>query len=237
MLVILPNAFGEAAANMAIDAALLETLPEESAVFRHYAWTEPAITFGYSQHYAEVAAATPAGVTRCRRMTGGGIVDHRNDWTYTLILQNELAAAQGSSTDLYATVHTTAAEAIADQGVHTQLAPCPRQCDRNLGQNDGPDHCFLQPAMNDVLTNDGRKMAGAAMKRTRQGILLQGSIDRSTLPPTFDFDAFSRNFAQLLSGSLGLTIEQPEDLRPLFNAELIEQEKERFGSEAWTFRR
>jgi len=72
MFVTLPNAFGDAATNMAIDAALLDTLPERTVAFRHYGWTEPCRTFGYSQRHGEVAAHTPDGVTLCRRMTGGG---------------------------------------------------------------------------------------------------------------------------------------------------------------------
>ena len=45
------------ATNMAIDASLLYTLPVGIAAFRHYGWTEPAITFGYTQCSAEVRAA------------------------------------------------------------------------------------------------------------------------------------------------------------------------------------
>ncbi len=56
-LIILPNAFGDAATNMAVDASLLYTLPKGIAAFRHYGRTEPAITFGYTQRIAEIQAA------------------------------------------------------------------------------------------------------------------------------------------------------------------------------------
>lgn len=237
MLVILPNAFGDAATNMAIDTALLETLPEETAVFRHYGWTQPCCTFGYSQRYSEVAAHAPDGATLCRRMTGGGIVDHRNDWTYALIMNQKAACAGLSSTELYAEIHTALSEALAEQDILTQLAPCPRKCDEAATIKTGPDQCFIQPVMNDVLHPKGAKVAGAAMKRTRKGLLIQGSIDREALPVDLDLEVFSQSFATLLARSLKLLQKQPDDLRPYFQSQVIDREKEKFASDAWLKRR
>ncbi|MFU8847388.1 MAG: lipoyl protein ligase domain-containing protein [Opitutales bacterium] len=238
MFLTLPNAFGDAATNMAIDAALLDTLPEACVAFRHYGWTEPAITFGYSQRYQEVKAASPEGITLCRRMTGGGIVDHRNDWTYALIIQRTANCADLSSNELYARVHQALAQALAALQTETRLAPCPRQCGAApASKSSGPSQCFVQPVMNDVLHPDGRKIAGAAMKRTRNGLLLQGSVDRAALPEALDFQSFPEHFIHTLTQSLTLTRHQPEDLRPYFNSERIERERSKFASAPWTQRR
>lgn len=237
MFVTLPNAYGDATTNMAIDAAILETLPEGQVIFRHYGWTEPAMTFGYSQSYEQVAALCPDGVALCRRMSGGGIVDHRNDWTYALVIQKNTPAGDISSTELYQKIHAALAESLAEQNVTTQLAACPRKCDEAPTKPGGPDQCFVQPVMNDVLTPEGRKIAGAAMKRTRNGLLLQGSVDRAALPRKLNFQSFPEHFIQTLTQSLTLTRHQPEDLRPYFNSERIEREKEKFASAPWTQRR
>ena len=237
MLITLPNAFGDAATNMAIDAALLETIPEGQMTFRHYGWTEPAITFGYSQHHREVAALCSEGIALCRRMSGGGIVDHRNDWTYSLVIQKDNPVAGISSTDLYAKIHAALADALACQKVATQSAPCPRQCQDTMTKSDGPDQCFVQPAFNDVLTSDGRKIAGAAMKRTKKGLLIQGSIDRAALPDSLDYNLFQENFIKQLIESLELSPHSPYDLRPYFRSDVIEREKQKFSSEEWTNRR
>ena len=53
-LLRLPNSLADASTNMAIDAALLKSIPAEVALFRHYAWSEPTITFGYTQKWVEV---------------------------------------------------------------------------------------------------------------------------------------------------------------------------------------
>lgn len=65
---------GEAAFNMALDEALLESVGKLGApVLRFYGWTQPAATFGYFQHYAEIERTTLLRPL-IRRPTGGGQV-------------------------------------------------------------------------------------------------------------------------------------------------------------------
>src|ERR1700683_863287 len=71
---------------MALDEALLESSAQLGRpVLRFYSWTEPAATFGYSQKYAEVARMTLLRPL-VRRTTGGGLVPHDADWTYSLVV-------------------------------------------------------------------------------------------------------------------------------------------------------
>lgn len=237
MFIRLPNAYGDAFTNMAVDAALLETVPPGAVCLRHYGWSEPAFTYGYSQSLEAVRTVLPDGVQACRRMSGGGIVDHRNDWTYALHLHSEAACAQTRPTTLYALVHQAIADALRATGQDCQLAPCPRHCSERPPLASGPETCFLQPVMNDVLNAEGRKVAGAAMKRTRSCLLLQGSIDRSALPAAIDFNQFAGHFASALASALDLKPEHPDDLRPFFNRALIEQNKALFASADWAGRR
>jgi lipoate-protein ligase A len=237
-LIILPNAFGDAATNMAVDASLLYTLPAGIAAFRHYGWTEPSITFGYTQAYAQVRAATDESIRLCRRITGGGIVDHRNDWTYTLVIQAELTAARAPATELYKTIHRCIQQALASQLIQCQLAPCPNACTQiPVTQPTGPNQCFAQPAASDVIRPDGLKIAGAAMKRTREGLLVQGSIDRHTLADHFDYALFAAQFHQHISTSLAIPIGTTEDLRALFNGPRIQEERKQFSAQQWTRKR
>src|SRR5258708_8551709 len=65
--------------NMAIDEALFETVRLPS--IRFYRWNSPALSFGYFGKFADVADY--AGERDLvRRWTGGGIVFHRDDFTY-----------------------------------------------------------------------------------------------------------------------------------------------------------
>lgn len=236
LLLVLPNTAHDAATNMAIDASLLYSAPEESAIFRHYDWTEPTITFGYTQRIKEIKTVVPDNIYLCRRLTGGGIVDHRHDWTYALALNSQLSAAQIPATELYAAIHKCIQQALATQSIATQLAPCPRACgEAPANPSVGPSQCFVLPAANDVMHPNGRKIAGAAMKRTRQGLLIQGSIDRSTLPETFNFQTLSNTFPKVLADALNLNLS--EDCKNLPDKQHIHQERERFESAAWTNRR
>lgn len=224
---------------MAIDASLLYTLPTGIASFRHYGWTEPAITFGYTQRFAEVQATFPNDDLRlCRRLTGGGMVDHRNDWTYALAIQSDLAAAQMPAKDLYARLHRSIQTALESQQIESQLAPCPRACGQlPQPKRSSPDQCFVQPTTDDVLRPDGVKIAGAALKRAREGLLIQGSINKDALPDAFDFNAFANSFQQNIAHALELPIGTTEDLRTLFDSPRIQQERIRFESDAWQTKR
>lgn len=250
MLVTLPNAFGDAATNMAIDAALLENIPRGLAAFRHYGWLEPAASFGYAQAYKSVASvytgADPALPTALvRRLTGGGIVDHRNDWTYALIIEASLHAAQVPATELYACIHRAIGQTLASLGIEARLAPCPKNCPTHNSplcaqppsSQMPPSKCFESAAANDVLRSDGRKIAGAAMKRSRRGLLIQGSIDRGALPDTFNYMTFQSQLVEQLATALNLPAHTLKDIRPLFHSERIEAEKKRFADDTWNQRR
>src|SRR5207248_11592242 len=74
-----------AAENMAVEEALLEAAGcIATPVLRFYSWSEPAASFGYFQRYAEVLQLTSLRPL-VRRPTGGGLVTHDADWTYSLI--------------------------------------------------------------------------------------------------------------------------------------------------------
>ncbi|HEY6227487.1 MAG TPA: octanoyltransferase, partial [Verrucomicrobiae bacterium] len=77
---------GESAWNMALDEVLLNSISAIGRpVLRFYGWTDTAATFGYFQKYADIAAWTPLRPL-IRRPTGGGLVPHDADWTYSVII-------------------------------------------------------------------------------------------------------------------------------------------------------
>ncbi len=75
------------------------------------------------------------------------------------------------------------------------------------------------------------------MKRSRQGLLIQGSLDRSGLPRTLNFFSFQKHLLDHLASILDLKLSELEDIRPLFKSERIELEKQRFAGDAWNCRR
>lgn len=152
---------------MALDEALLESAPRHGQpVLRFYGWVEPAATFGYFQRFAEVGRATLLRPL-IRRPTGGGIVPHDADWTYSLAFPASHAWQSLRAEESYRRVHEWVRDAFERIGVAVELAPCCRKT--------GPGQCFAGYEKSDVLWQ-GRKIAGAAQRRTRAGLLIQGSV-------------------------------------------------------------
>jgi lipoate-protein ligase A len=163
----------DAAFNMALDEALLEAMPRlQTPVLRFYGWTEPAATFGYFQKFAEVAATTHLRPL-IRRPTGGGIVPHDADWTYAAVFPAGHEWHSLKAEESYRRIHDWLRLAFAELKVETELAPC---CKKTL-----PGQCFLGYEKFDLLWR-GKKIAGAAQRRNKSGLLIQGSVQ----PPTPD---------------------------------------------------
>jgi len=158
---------GAPAWNMAFDEALLESAPGIGApLLRFYGWTEPAATFGYFQHYAEIAAWTHLRPL-IRRPTGGGLVPHEADWTYSLVFPPRDPWYELRAVDSYRRLHEWIARGFCAAGIPAELAA--------TAHKEIPGQCFAGAEQFDLLVN-GRKIAGAAQRRTRDGLLIQGSI-------------------------------------------------------------
>src|SRR6478609_4312388 len=82
------------AMNMAIDEALLETVVVPS--IRFYRWRSPALSFGYFGRFSDVARYA-AQRDLVRRWTGGGIVFHGDDVTYSIVIPMSDAVFDESS--------------------------------------------------------------------------------------------------------------------------------------------
>jgi lipoate-protein ligase A len=155
------------ALNMARDEALLETVGVSgSPVLRFYAWSEPAATFGYSQRYQQVANWTHLRPL-IRRPTGGGVVPHDADWTYTLVFPPDHPWYQLPAAESYRCAHEWLRRAFALLGVQSELAPSE--------QKEVQGRCFIGAEKFDLLLA-GVKVAGAAQRRNGLGLLIQGSV-------------------------------------------------------------
>jgi lipoyl(octanoyl) transferase len=203
------DAARSAAMNMAIDEALLERA--STAAIRFYRWHSPALSFGYFGRFDDVVDYA-AQRDLVRRWTGGGIVLHGDDLTYSIIVPRNDPVFAESSMSIYENVHRALCQALSVIAKHADLLAVAAVCDRRTIQDRSghsweitgseinatdADHryndCFANPVRADVLV-DGRKVAGAAQRRTRAGLLHQGSIQQVDL-----VENFARHFAKELS--------------------------------------
>jgi len=158
-----------AALNMAIDEALLERV--RIPAFRFYRWQHPALSLGYFGKFA-VVAQYAAQRDLVRRWTGGGTVFHGEDLTYSIVIPSSVEGLPNASRAVYAAVHEALRKAIEDAGNPAELA--------TTESTRVSDSCFANPVVADVMSGN-RKVAGAAHRRTRAGLLHQGSIQNVSL--------------------------------------------------------
>jgi lipoyl(octanoyl) transferase len=166
-----------AAENMAIDETLF--LTAETSVLRIYRWLSPSVSFGYFTPWSDVVCRFHDR-DLVRRWTGGGIVEHGNDLTYSLACPSDLGLPR--TIEFYQFIHTAIATVLRDTGYAVELA--------HSGESTDSNACFERTVRYD-LKSGGAKIAGAAVRRHRKGLLLQGSIQRLQLPTGFG-DLFGR---------------------------------------------
>jgi lipoate-protein ligase A len=165
---------GVADFNMAFDETLLEFAARLGApLLRFYGWTERAASFGYSQKFSEVERLTRLRPL-VRRPTGGGLVAHDADWTYSLIFPPDHWWYASRATQSYQRVHEWVRDAFTKLGLAAELAPSRRV--------DTAGQCFVGAEQFDVLWQR-RKIAGAAQRRNRHGLLIQGSVQPPPIAP------------------------------------------------------
>jgi lipoate-protein ligase A len=236
---LLPVRTAGAAENMAVDFLLLQRYAEAVAArFRHYEWRRPAFTFGYSQKIADVRYILempgpnladnplPGTYDLCRRPTGGGLVDHRDDWTYSLVIPrgHPLEAERASAS--YRAVHACVVDGLRAQGVAAALQPPP------AGGGEAAGICFQRAEAHDVVhSGTGQKIAGAAQKRNKRGLLFQGSLWRPAAGAAVDWERFGDDFAAGLAALLGMEAERTP--WPEFNDDEVGGLAEKYASPEW----
>jgi lipoate-protein ligase A len=165
-----------AQSNMESDEARLKSLKSNSEpILRFYEWETDAATYGYFVDPTEFfLEGQPLQIAR--RPTGGGIIFHRFDLAFSLLIPASHPAYSTNTLDNYAYVNERVIGAIRRfrKGLSPKLYHCSSTCATRF--------CMAKPTQYDVVI-DGKKVGGAAQRRTKQGFLHQGSLCM-TLPPS-----------------------------------------------------
>jgi lipoate-protein ligase A len=198
---------------MAVDEALLREVQEP--VLRIYEWNVPAVSLGYFQPHA-LAGERPF----IRRYTGGGLVDHAHDVTYTIVLPRAHPWMDFSAPESYCTIHKGVQAALAACGIQSELTPSAATVESEA--------CFAKPVKFDIVS-EGAKLSGAAQRRTREGLLHQGSI---LLPDPAKNADLRLDFAPAFAKRMELTI-IPGWLTGAEEDRIVEMERDRYATDAW----
>ena len=216
--------------NMALDEALLESVTVPT--IRFYRWRRPSLSFGYFGRYIDVAPHESEQEI-VRRWTGGGTVFHGDDLTYSLIIPASDPLFSERSMSIYQKIHRAIQKVLVAIDQQAELASAAAVDDRRnqldstvADRRYNGQECFANPVREDVMVN-GRKVAGGAQRRTRLGILHQGSIQLDALPD---------GFAEQLSAALGNSLNRETlGAATMQRAQTIADRK--YGTAEWLRRR
>ncbi|MBR4683073.1 MAG: hypothetical protein IKP06_07255 [Elusimicrobiaceae bacterium] len=163
--------------HMALDEHLVHVWPG-AVILRFYNWTPgAAVTFGYAQFISEVRRALNGqgfSGSYARRPTGGGVVFHTDDLTFSLVFTSLAKPAE-----IYKNLHSAIFAQLQKSGfggeVFGKILPAAEYAP---SINHEANACFIRPVENDLLAADGQKMLGGAIRRFGQTVLYQGSLQQ-----------------------------------------------------------
>ncbi len=152
--------------NMAMDEALfIQKIP----ALRFYGWTERAFSIGYFQEFNPQDFDAPV----VRRMTGGGIVEHGRDLTFSIILDLKTLPSLDSIKNSYHWIHQIILKALMNLDISTKFYFSTKEERGNL--------CFISPSQDDLIW-EGVKIVGGAQRRKGNFLLHQGTIALEKIP-------------------------------------------------------
>lgn len=175
--------------NMSIDRDLLASL-EETPLLRFYGWRSPGITYGHfikPEKFLNLDEIHCSGWELARRPTGGGIIFHLWDFTFSFLLPASHPSFSHNTLNNYALVNSMVADSLEELIDIKKISLL-----QAVKANAGTEYfCMAQPTIYDLIIN-GKKVGGAAQRKTKKGFLHQGSLSIH-LPDTAILEKFLVN--------------------------------------------
>jgi len=159
--------------NMAVDDFLFCSLSDKPQTYlRFYGWKRPTASLGYSQdirRVLDVEYCQKHGIDIVRRMTGGKLVLHSREVTYSLC-SSDSRTFTSTLADSYRLISQALIRGLEKMGLRPCLADAPP-----VSYVRGNLPCFSYPARDEIEV-DGKKIIGSAQKRTGSRFIQHGSI-------------------------------------------------------------
>ena len=162
---------------MAVDEALfLERISGNTpSTFRIYSWRPAAYSFGYFQKVEkelDLPVCGSKGIDVVRRMTGGGIIYHDQELTYSITCSKDdlkTANIKGSFKELCSFI----IKGYEKMGIKADFADEVNSAKKN--KREFSSFCFNSNEESDLIV-EGKKIGGNAQRRRKNIIFQHGSI-------------------------------------------------------------
>ena len=215
---LIRNFPSSAADNMARDKEIfLRYLDDGVATLRIYRWEKPAFTYGISQHpenEIDLEAARKDGVEIAPRITGGGVLFHYHELTYSLVCSKDDIGEDKSVFVDYRKICSFLINFYSSLGLKANFA-----LESNNFKNHCTNHelCSAAHEKYDLVIN-GKKIGGNAQKRRRAVIFQHGSI-----PISIDWE-FVRRYTHNLPQDIASSVTTlAQELKVVLEIEILEQ--------------
>jgi lipoate-protein ligase A len=210
---------------MALDEVLLRSVANPT--LRMYTWDAPCVSFGYFQKAREVRQTHPE-MPLVRRWTGGGMVAHGKDLTFSLMVPKGDPVAALPPARFYKELHVRVAGWLNSCTARAAASGIPSV--RLAGEGDllaGPS-CFSAPAADDLLM-EGKKILGGAQRRSGGALLYQGSLQGvGHLGLMTQLASLSQSLGDLVSNA---------EVAPALMLDAEQLAQVRYASQEWAERR
>ena len=204
--------------NMALDSEIFSRYLEDGVpVFRLYSWQAPSITYGISQqpdNDIDIQSCARDGVQIAQRMTGGGVLFHHDEITYSLVCSKDDIGEDKKAFVAYRQICAFLMHFYKSLGLEPYFA-----IDAEDYKNKCTPHelCSASREKYDIVIN-AKKIGGNAQKRKREAIFQHGSI-----PLSVDWE-FTRRYIRNLPQNISLeTTALDQELKVMPSREIIEQ--------------
>ena len=156
-----------AKANMDFDKSLVENF-DDTPIFRLYSWEKDSFTIGRFQKIEDISDIKKFGNNYAKRITGGGLLLHGYDISYSILLPIDLLGSKNVKQS-YEYICSFILNFYKKLGLHVEYA---KDIDLNLSKS-----FFCQEGFEayDMIC-EGKKVGGNAQKRTKSLIFQHGSI-------------------------------------------------------------
>lgn len=218
-----------AAYNMELDEKIFNRYLEDGiGVLRFYRWEKPSFTYGFSQNpenEINLDKCASDGIQIAKRMTGGGVLFHNDEITYSFVCSKEDVGEPQGIFVAYRNICKFLTRFYESLGVTAEFALQAR----NFKERSAPHQlCSASYEKYDIVIS-GRKIGGNAQKRKRQVIFQHGSI-----PLKVNWD-FVRSYLNCLPDNISTYVTTLSDEletvpeRSILEQKLIDAFNETFG--------
>ena len=182
----------DAVYNMALDEKIFDRYMEDGIpVFRVYGWKSASFTYGVSQkpeNEIDIKRCALDGVQIAKRMTGGGVLFHHNEITYSLVCAKEDIGEPAAVFVSYRKICAFLISFYRSLGLNASFALEAEDFKILCAPH---ELCSASREKYDIVIN-GKKIGGNAQKRKRRAVFQHGSI-----PISVDW-AFMRRYVRSL---------------------------------------